>query len=274
MIKQPGDHALDTLLEELGPAEPPAGFSGSVMQQIGQHPRHGAAHIRSFSNGGSTMKKVFWGIATAAAITLAVFALRGFPPVERGTEGTIGAAQKYQAAQLSDKDVVLGDTAAQAFLQTAAFDRLIKDPQARQLLSNAAVQDALRNGAFATAIRSADVRATLHNEMVARIFADAAASAELEAALTSNMVAGARANAVAGIKAGAVAQVLNDASLSSALSNSAVRAAMRITAFRDAMSHAELAAALNNASFLAAIQNAGFAAALNRADVRASLASR
>ena len=47
------------------------------------------------------MKKLIWGIATAAAIILAIFAMRGFPPVEHGTEGTVGAAKKYQATQLT-----------------------------------------------------------------------------------------------------------------------------------------------------------------------------
>ena len=128
------------------------------------------------------------------------------------------------------------------------------------------MQNALRDPQFAAAVRSADVRATLRNEMVANIFADAAARAQLEAALTSNMVAGTRANVAAGVKANAIAQVLNDASLSSALKNTAVRAAMSSAAFRDAMAHAELAAALNNASFVAAVQNAGFVAALSRGE--------
>ena len=46
------------------------------------------------------MKKLIWGIATAAAIILVIFAMRGFPPVEHGTEGTVGAAKKYQGTGL------------------------------------------------------------------------------------------------------------------------------------------------------------------------------
>ena len=72
-----------------------------------------------------------WGLAAAATITFAVFAMKGFPPAGYGTEGTIGAAKKYQAQQLADKDVVLGDAAVQEFLQSDTFDRLMKDPNAR-----------------------------------------------------------------------------------------------------------------------------------------------
>ncbi len=71
--------------------------------------------------------------------------VKGFPPVGRGTEGTIGAAKKYQAQQLADKDVVLGDAAVQEFFQSDTFDRLIKDPNARNLIADARIDAALQD---------------------------------------------------------------------------------------------------------------------------------
>ena len=41
--------------------------------------------------------QAMWALATAAAVLLAVFVIRGFPPAGSGTESTIGAAQRYQA---------------------------------------------------------------------------------------------------------------------------------------------------------------------------------
>ena len=88
------------------------------------------------AEGGKVMgRKIMYGLAAAAAVVLVMFATTGFPPIGRGTEGTIDGARRYQAAQLSDKDVVLGDQAAQEFLQSDVFDRLMKDDTARKALS-------------------------------------------------------------------------------------------------------------------------------------------
>jgi hypothetical protein len=59
--------------------------------------------------------------------------MTGLPPVDKGVEGTIGAAKRYQAQQISDKDVVLGDTSAQQFIQSDTFVRLLKDPASMKL---------------------------------------------------------------------------------------------------------------------------------------------
>ena len=112
-----------------------------------------------------------------------MFAVKGFPPVGSGSEGTIGAAQKYQAPQLADKDVVLGDAAVQEFLQSDVFDRLIKDPDARELLNaTRTCAPRSRTRRLRSAIRDADVRAALTNANVRNAMprrGQALASAEL-----------------------------------------------------------------------------------------------
>ena len=52
----------------------------------------------------------------------------GYPPMGPGTEGTVGGAQRYQAAPAGDKSAALGSMTVQAFLQTDTFDRLMKNP--------------------------------------------------------------------------------------------------------------------------------------------------
>ena len=69
-------------------------------------------------------RKVMWGLAAAAAVVLAILAVRGFPAVGSGTEATVVPAQRAQTTQLASNDVVLGDADAQAFLQSDAFDRV------------------------------------------------------------------------------------------------------------------------------------------------------
>src|SRR5947207_8129932 len=81
------------------------------------------AHV---AGGGVIMgRKVMWGLAAAAAVVLAILAVRGFPAVGSGTEATVVPAQRAQTTQLASNDVVLGDADAQAFLQSDAFDRLM-----------------------------------------------------------------------------------------------------------------------------------------------------
>ena len=70
-------------------------------------------------------------LAAAAVIAIALFAVKGFPPVGPGAEGTVGAAQRYQSQQIEGKDVVLQDAAVQQLLQSDSFRRLISDKEAR-----------------------------------------------------------------------------------------------------------------------------------------------
>ena len=71
------------------------------------------------------------GTVALAAIILGIACWTGYPPVRAGHRATVGAAQRYQAKQMSDKDVVLGDVAAQQFLRGDGFDRLMKNEKAR-----------------------------------------------------------------------------------------------------------------------------------------------
>ena len=52
--------------------------------------------------------------------------MTGYPPADKGTEGTIGAAQRYQAPQIANQDVKLQDAELQSFMQrtlSEAHDR-------------------------------------------------------------------------------------------------------------------------------------------------------
>jgi len=117
-------------------------------------------------------RKAMWGLATAAAVVLAVLVVKGFPPVGRGTEGTVGAAKKYEAQQIADKDVVLGDSSVQEFLQSDTFERVMKDADARSLLADPQFRSALGDAELRKALEDADVRGSLTNADLRKIFAD------------------------------------------------------------------------------------------------------
>ena len=116
---------LDALLAELREADPPApGLVNDVMTQI----RNTANPVAHRTTGDTRMaKKVLIGLSAAAAVLVAVFATTGWPPTLPGTEGTIGAAKRHQAQQMSPADVKLGDAATQEFLQSDVVARLMAD---------------------------------------------------------------------------------------------------------------------------------------------------
>ena len=87
-------------------------------------------------------KKVVWGLAAAAAVVLGVWLVKGLPDVDGPTAGTIGAAKRYAAPQISDADVKLDASlqTVQAFLDSEAFGRVMNDPEAIALLGDPAVR--------------------------------------------------------------------------------------------------------------------------------------
>jgi hypothetical protein len=117
------------------------------------------------SEGIAIANGAMWGLAAAATILLAIFVVRGVPPVHPGTEATIGAAQRYEAPQIGVKDVVLGDTSTQAVMQTETWDRIVEDEALRTLLLNdsfrAQLQEALRNNDFRAQLADPRIAAAL-----------------------------------------------------------------------------------------------------------------
>ncbi len=225
-------------------------------------------------------RKAMWGVAAAAAILLGVFVIRGFPPVGHGTEGTVGAATKYEAPQIAAKDVVVGDASAQEFLQSEDFDRLAKDPDARSLMTNAALQPYLRDARFLDAIKQSDVKATLTNKAVAAIYANNLArqtlDAEIKAGMTGELVkkAAASANRAEASAASMVASALADRAVASALKQDAVRTALSDNSFRAYMQSPAAAAAMRGDAFTKASLHPGFAPAAVSGQLSNALAPR
>ena len=280
MIENESDRLVSQLLDELGPADPPVGFTRNVMARVVSEGHTITTRTKPLHQEGNAMtRKAMWGLAAAATITLAVLSIKGFPTVGHGTEGTIGAAKKFDGQQLANKDVVLGDVAAQAFLQSAEFDRLVKDPNARSLLSATALQPYLKDAQFLTAIQDANVRDVMTNSIVASIFASNEARAELEAELNAN-VAGAEArnvSAAAVLNAATlaqIAQVLSNSATAGALKNDSVREMLTDPGVRDLMSQSGIAAAMQGQAFAAAVAQSGFSAAAMSGQLSSAMAAQ
>ena len=145
---------LSEILNDLPQVDPPPSLVRTVMSTIAGYAmapvtQPQVTHMRR----GSTMaKKVLWSVAAVAAMALIALKVVGYPPVEQGTEATIGAAQRYQESQISAADVKVDDPQFQAFLQSDLF---------RQLANDKAAQEALKNQDFQRALADASVRAFL-----------------------------------------------------------------------------------------------------------------
>ena len=69
--------------------------------------------------------------AAVIAIGLGAYGLgRVYPPLGPSS-GTVGASQRYVNAQVSDKDVTLGDTSVPQLMQTDAFEAMVHNPSFR-----------------------------------------------------------------------------------------------------------------------------------------------
>lgn len=84
------------------------------------------------------------GVVVIAAV-VGFLALRNNWPPKSGTEGAIGAANRYTAQQISDQDVTLKDEKVQAFLQSDTFHQLATNAEFRNCVETKSFVDAARN---------------------------------------------------------------------------------------------------------------------------------
>ena len=167
------------MLRDLPEVDPPPALVDNVMSTIVRRARIETMSPTLVTKGRTMAKKVLWSVAAAAAVALVVLRVLGYPPVQDGTEATIGAAQRYQAPQISSADVKLEDAQLQAFLQSDVF---------RQLASDKVAQEALKNNDFRRALADASVRVALSSPDVVAAIAARAATAGAPQALEANNV--------------------------------------------------------------------------------------
>ena len=246
------DHVSE-MLNGLPEVDPPSTLVSDVMSTIAARAKTHQPPATLRMRGGIMAKKVLWIVAAAAAVTLIALRLAGYPPVDKGTEATIGAAQRYQAPQISNADVKTEDADLQAFLQSDLFQQLTNDPQAQQ---------ALRNEDFRRALADANVRAVLASSDIRAAIAD----------ISHNVTAAQRKEAVADAKIMASSQAKLDAALQA---SAALRAALVVPHVADAIAHSSLGAVLASPKAALALSNdAHINAVLSAAEVSLAAAKK
>lgn len=225
--------ALVETLNLLGPVDPPARVMRAVFDDVHHNAPEALYESPMTATGGLMRTKVLWGLAAAAGIVLAVLAYTGFPPESGGSEGAIGAAKRYQAGQIAASDVKLGDQAAQEFLQSDLFDKLMKDDSVRKALSDPAIRLALADPAISGALTNPAMRVALTNPDMRVARSDP------------------------GIRA-----ALNDPAMRVALSDSALVKALHDPALALALASADLQRALRSNGLSAALKSPRFGEAM------------
>jgi hypothetical protein len=164
---------LNALLASLGPAEAPPNLVAEVLARVSAHsaaPQPVRNIVRLVPKRGVIVnKKLIFSLAAAAVVILAVITYTSYPPATEGTEATIGAAQRAQTPQMASKDVGLGDTSAQAVLQTETWDAIMKDEDLRSSLQDPEMRKMLEDSELQEALRNEAVRAGLHEAELARV---------------------------------------------------------------------------------------------------------
>ena len=242
-----GDDA-SRMLKELHDVDPPSTIVGTVMSTIADRARRQAApQAFVMQRGRAIARKALWIVAAAAAVALAALRFAGYPPVGKGTEATIGAAQRYQALQISSADVKTQDGELQAFLQSDVFHQLAADKAAHQALKNKDFQRALADASVRAALASPDVRAAI---------ADAARDANADARIgaAANIAAGARADTARNARLDAVLQ--SSAALRAALAAPGVAQAIASASLGAALARPDMALALSHDAAVSAVLGA------------------
>src|SRR6476646_11651776 len=81
----------------------------------------------------SNSRKMILTGAAVIAVGIGAYGLgRVYPPLGP-SEGTVGPADRYVSAQVTEADVTLGDTAVPELMQTDAFELMVHDPNFRAL---------------------------------------------------------------------------------------------------------------------------------------------
>src|SRR5438552_12587614 len=121
-------------------------------------------------------KGIFIVVAVVVAAGFGYYALKGkMPP--RSTEGTIGAASRYQANQIGDQDVKLSDPAIQTFLQSDMFHHIQTNPEFAKLVTSEQFRSAMQSDAFKSLMADgATAKAATSTEFAHVITQDAARS--------------------------------------------------------------------------------------------------
>ena len=100
----------------------------------------------------------------AVAVVVGFVAMRGTWPPGQGTEGAIGAANRYSSTQITANDVQLQDAEIQAFIQSDVFHKIATNPEFRKMVSEQSFRDVAANKSYQSIVENKDQAQSLANK--------------------------------------------------------------------------------------------------------------
>jgi hypothetical protein len=100
----------------------------------------------------------------AVAVIVGFVALRGTWPPGQGTEGAIGAANRYSSQQITANDVKLQDADIQAFIQSDLFHKLATNTEFRNMVKEASFRDVAANASYQAIVENKAQAQSLGNK--------------------------------------------------------------------------------------------------------------
>lgn len=135
----------------------------------------------------SNKKWIITGTIAVAAV-LAFIAVRGPAFGPGGTEGTIGAAKRYQSDQVTSSDISLDNPEVASFIQSDLFRTLAKNEAFREAARSESFNHFLTSDALREASAHVDMARTLENASVRELLkSDALAHALTDASMREAM---------------------------------------------------------------------------------------
>lgn len=269
--------ALAAALRAEGAVVPPVGLTQTVLEAVS------GGRLRRDGHGdrGETFMNRKWivGIAATVAAALGIYVAAGGSIPPRGAEGTIGAAKRYQGQQIAKADVQLGDQALQAFLQTATFDKLRRDPALRQsfvkvvsspafakLTNDAAFAQLANSDAFLALVTDAELRQLAVDADLKHLASDASlkqlgADANLKQLSMDAELRQLSTDA-------ALQQLTNDANFKQLANDAELKHLVNDAAFKQLLIDADLMRLMQDANFAKLLQDANLRLLLSDANLR------
>jgi len=100
----------------------------------------------------------------AVAVIVGFVALRGTWPPGQGSEGAIGAANRYSSQQISANDVKLQDADIQTFIQSDLFHKLATNTEFRNMVKEASFRDVAANASYQAIVENKAQAQSLGNK--------------------------------------------------------------------------------------------------------------
>jgi len=130
-------------------------------------------------------RKLLIGVSAVAVAAGVLWVGQYYPPKNGETAGTIVPAHRYQAKQVSDADVALGDNSTALMMQTDSFQEISGQ-------SETASQAASRTSADAASAAESEAASRSSSQAAARAANDAASRAQNQAASAAEAEAAAK----------------------------------------------------------------------------------